>query len=125
MVFDSSVYFHEFEASEIGKYSIRIAYSYANGNYETNADFVISYAPEYDSFTAFDASSLHRAIVGEGEVSLDGNLTIENDEKEIGVYTLELAPILLITAVSLYVVDIIVRKLKWNDIKSLFGRGKK
>ena len=53
-------------------------------------------------------------------VSEDGSITIENNENELSTYTLSLTVPLFIAAVVLFVVDIIIRKLKWNDIKSLF-----
>ena len=49
---------------------------------------------------------------------------IENDEDEVESYTFYYTAYLMIAAVVLYVLDIIIRKLKWSDIKSLFGKGK-
>ncbi|MDE6790434.1 MAG: hypothetical protein K2J61_01805 [Clostridia bacterium] len=60
-----------------------------------------------------------------GKVSENGKLEIVNDDKEIGVYNLSLNLPLLIVCVVLYAVDIAVRKLKWEDIKSFFKRAKK
>ena len=47
--------------------------------------------------------------------------TLENDDKEIATYIIRFIAPLMIVAVVLYVIDIIIRKLKWNDIKSFFG----
>ena len=55
-----------------------------------------------------------------GTVSEDGQLSIVNDESEIGKYIIYLTVPLLIACVALFAVDIMVRKLKWEDIKSLF-----
>ena len=50
---------------------------------------------------------------------------IVNDESEVGLYNVSLNLPLLIVCVVLFAVDIAVRKLKWEDIKSLFKRQKK
>lgn len=55
-------------------------------------------------------------------VSETGEIALENDEKEVGTYTFDLTVPLLTASVLLLVADIVVRKLKWNDIKSLFGK---
>lgn len=38
------------------------------------------------------------------------------------MYLYDLTPVLMIICVLLFVADIVVRKLKWNDIKSLFKK---
>ena len=84
----------------------------------------MSYLPEYDSFAVYDASGLHHAVGAEGTVSEDGNITIENDPNEVSSRTVTLTVPLLAICVALFAVDIIVRKLKWADIKSLFKKVK-
>jgi hypothetical protein len=102
---------------------VLISYNYADTDYpQCDASFNISYSPEYDSFTSFDASALHKAIGTHGTISEDGTLKIVNDESEIGVRTITLTIPLMIACVALFVVDIIVRKLKWEDIVSLFKK---
>ena len=81
----------------------------------------MDYTSEYNSFESYDASALHNAIDDGGTVSMNGELTIENDERELGTYTNRLTVPLLLAAVAIYVIDIIVRKLKWEDIVSFFG----
>lgn len=124
MIFNSSNYYYELTASEIGKYAIDIVYSYNGEDYPAAATLDISYEPEYDAFTVFEASVIYRMIGANGTVSEDGNLALVNDEKEVATFTVKLAVPLLITAVVLYVVDIAIRKLKWKDIVSLFGKAK-
>jgi hypothetical protein len=46
---------------------------------------------------------------------------LENNDKQVATYTIRFVAPLMIAAVALYVVDIIIRKLKWTDIKSFFG----
>ncbi len=125
MTFGSYSYYYEFETAELGEYSVRILYEYNDNTYETLESVTIPYEPEYDSFAGYDVGVLHKAIDEGGTVSLDGKLTLENDESDLSTYTLSLVLPLLITAVVLYIIDIIVRKLKWEDIKSFFGFKKK
>jgi hypothetical protein len=60
-----------------------------------------------------------------GKITENGTVNLENDEKELETYTLDMAMPLMIFAVSLYVIDIAVRKLKKEDILSLFARKSK
>ena len=85
----------------------------------------MAYPSEYDSFALYDAGVLHKMIGAQGTVSENGKLSIVNDEKEVGLYNVSLNLPLLIACVVLYAVDIAVRKLKWEDIRSLFKRHKK
>lgn len=122
LIFDSASYSYEFELSGAGRYGVEVTYSYGGRDYVADASFTVSYLEEYDSFASYDSSELHKLIGGRGVVSENGELTLENDEKDVGTYTLDLTAILLTASVVLLVADIVVRKLKWNDIKSLFGK---
>ncbi len=124
-VYDAEGYFYEFALPATGEYKITTVYSYGGSDYAASADFKVSYLAEYDRFAIYDVSVLHKMVGGDGEVSTDGNLIIENDEKELGIYRFNLTVPLLIAAVVLWVADVVVRKLKWNDIKSLFVKVKK
>ena len=128
LIFDSEKFFYSFETPEIGKYDIKVIYSYGEGedgiSYPSETFFNLSYSPEYDSFQIFEASALHEAIRQRGTVSEDGSIKLENDEKMIDTYTVDFTMPFLIAAAALYVVDVIIRKLKWNDIKSLFKKRK-
>lgn len=126
LIFDSARYFYKFATPHLGKYDIHIVYAYANLVFEASSFFTVSYSPEYDSFTVFDPASLHRVVRNRGTVTEDGQIEIRYDENEVVTYTVNLIPPFLIAAVALFVIDIIIRKLKWADIKSLFVKiGKK
>ncbi len=127
MSFGSLNYGYSFTTPSEGKYTITVTYGYGDGLYvkEATKYLNVSYSSEYDSFAIYDASALIRGVGANGKVSTDGNLKLENDDREVGRYNLSLVMPLLIACVVLYAVDIAVRKLKWEDIKSLFGRGKK
>ena len=126
MSFGSLSYGYNFVTPSEGKYTVEVTYGYGE-LYSTQATkyFNVSYSSEYDSFTIYDASTLMKGVGANGKVSTSGTLKIENDDREVGRYNFSLVMPILIACVVLYAVDIAVRKLKWEDIKSLFGRGKK
>ena len=70
----------------------------------------------------FDAASLHECIRNRGTVTEGAVPLIENDATEVATYTVSYAVPLLIAAVVLFVVDVFIRKIKWKDILSLFGK---
>ena len=115
-------FYYEFEASKVGKYEITVNYSYGQNQYSTTYVYNLAFAPEYDSFASFDPAGLQKAVGGNGTVSLDGKLKIVNDDADVESYTKSLAVPLLITCAVLFVVDIAIRKLKWEDIVSLFRK---
>ena len=45
-----------------------------------------------------------------------------NDPDQVATYTVRFTVPLMIAAVVLYIIDIVIRKLKWNDIRSFFRR---
>ena len=121
LTFDSTRYFYRFETPQKGRYLIGITYSYSDKSFISEAAFHIGYSPEYNSFEVFDPASLHAAIRNRGSVNEGTIPSLENDDKEVATYVVRFVAPLMIVAVALYVVDIIIRKLKWTDIKSFFG----
>ncbi len=121
LTFDSARYFYRFETPLRGRYLIHITYTYGDKSFESEAAFHIGYPPEYDCFAVFDPAALHAAIRNRGTVSEGVIPSLENDDKEVATYVVRFIAPLMIAAVVLYVIDIIIRKLKWNDIKSFFG----
>ena len=51
--------------------------------------------------------------------------SLENDDKEVATYVLRFVAPLMIAAAVMYILDVIIRKLRWSDIKSFFGIKKK
>ena len=125
MTFNASYYVFQFESAALGKYQIQVNYLYNNVNYAESTENYVNYAPEYDEFAVFDSSALHKAIDGRGTVTNGQPLTIVNNEDEVGRYVYGLTIPLLILCAALYLVDVVVRKLKWNDVVSFFGLAKK
>ncbi|MBQ8879430.1 MAG: VWA domain-containing protein [Clostridia bacterium] len=125
LLFDSSKYSYSFPASAIGKYTVDITYAFSDREYLASSTFTLSYYPEYDSFALSDPASLHAAIRNRGTVTESAVPEIVNDESEVSSYEYRFTVPLLILAALMYIVDIIIRKLKWSDIRSFFGRKKK
>ncbi len=120
LTFDSYRYFYSFEASEIGKYKIEVTYDWITKSYGSETVFNISYSPEYDSFTSYSPASVHAFVRNLGTVTEDGNATLNFDETRLERYIVEFTVPFLAIAAALYIIDTVVRKLKWADIKSLF-----
>ena len=121
LIFDSARYYYRFETPLRGRYVIGITYATGDQSFTTEAAFHVGYSPEYDCFAVFDPASLHAAIRNRGRVSEGEVLSLLNDDKEVATYTVRFTAPLMIAAVILYVADIIIRKLKWSDIKSFFS----
>ena len=122
MIFDGSRYLYTFETPTVGRYEMKIEYTFDQKTYFSSTYVHIPYAAEYNSFETFEASALYVAVRNRGTVSENGAVKIENDDRDIESYTVSFTVPFLIAAVVLYVIDIIVRKLKWNDIRSLFKK---
>ena len=127
--FDTYYFYYEFKSAAVGQYKIEVTYKYNNVDYYASEVVNVSYTSEYDAFATFEPSMLFNAVStaenGRGKVITEGNLTVTNDENTVGTYTVEFTYGLLILAVALYVADVIVRALKWEDIVSFFGGAKK
>ncbi len=119
-IFDSQRYAHEFAASGVGKYRVEVIYEYDKNLFTSESVFNISYSPEYDAFVTFDAAELHNAIRDRGTLSEGAVPELVNDPDRLDTYSVYFTVPLLIAAAVLYIVDIIVRKITKNDIKSLF-----
>ena len=124
MAFNSSYFYYEFDVVDAGRYNIEISYTYNNRTYNHTETLCVPYKSEYDAFNTFSPSILKNALDGRGTVSMDGKLDLSNDDVEVTTYIVKLTPLLLIICVVLFVVDIAIRKLKWEDIKSFFGLDK-
>ncbi len=120
--FDTSSYFLRFEVPSLGKYGISLSYNSEVGTFGSEESFNICYSPEYNAFASFDPSTLHAAIRHRGTVSEGEMPDISGDKRDVATYRLTFTVPFMIAAVVLYVLDIIIRKIKWRDIKGLFRR---
>ena len=120
--FSSDGYYFEFASDTVGTYVLETTYSLSSREYSATTFMTVPYLDEYDSFTVFSVADLHKIIRNRGSVfeGVDG-LVLENREEDVATFILYLTVPLMIAAVSLYVVDVIIRKLRWTDIRNLFG----
>lgn len=125
MNFDSRNYVSEFSTYEIGTYTVFIEYVLGEYRYSSDYMFTISYLPEYDSFTIYEPSSLFYMVSTNGEISENGRLEFSNGSSEIKKFILDFTPIFMTICVILFVLDVVVRKLRLEDIKALFKKSKK
>lgn len=130
MSYSGSAYSYKFVTAQTGQYKVTVKYSYVTSSgeevsFETTRYLNVDYSAEYDSFASYDPSALIVAVSSSGKVVTDGgDLVIENDSKKVGQYFVYLTMPLLATCAALYAIDVAVRKLKWEDIRSLFKGGK-
>ena len=120
--FDQTRYYYTFETPDVGKYEVQISYTFGDAPYVSNTVFYLARSPEYDAFAMCSAASLNAALRDRGEVYEYDSLVIEHNKDEVSTYTMDFTVALLAAAVVMYVVDIVIRKLKWADIVSLFKK---
>jgi hypothetical protein len=125
LTFDSTRYFYSFETPIRGRYLVNITYAYADKSFEAETAFHLGYSPEYNAFAVFDPAALHAAIRNRGTVCEGSIPSLVNDEKEVATYVLRFTAPLMIAAAAMFVLDVIIRKLRRSDIKSFFGIKKK
>lgn len=108
-----------------GLYTIDVTYAYADKAYAASTTLNVSYSEEYDRFTLASPTVLYNALGGRGEVGEGSVPTYEYDEGEITAYVYHFEIPLFLLAAVLFVLDVIVRKLKWDDLTHLFRKIKK
>ena len=124
LTFNSENYVCELVTDLVGEYVVELTYQLGQTLYTLTYSFTISYLPEYNSFTIFEASNLYYMVSNNGQVSENGKLVLTNDNSNEQKYIYDFTSLFMIICVILAVVDVIVRKLTLNDIKALF-RNKK
>ena len=124
LTFNSENYVCELVTDLVGEYSVELTYQLGQTLYTSTYSFTISYLPEYNSFTIFEASNLYYMVSNNGQVSENGKLVLTNDNSNEQKYIYDFTSLFMIICVILAVIDVIVRKLTINDIKALF-RNKK
>ena len=112
LVFDSKKYSYSFTTGKVGTYSIEIKYEYDNSKFTTKEEFEIPYLSEYDAFTTFDKFEVYEFMRGNGEVLVNEIPSLENDKNKVTTYKVSFVIPLLIGAISLFVIDVFIRKLR-------------
>lgn len=125
MSYDSENYVCDLGTAEPGRYSVQLIYDYTTLHYEFEYNFAISRYDEYNSLTAYTVASLYRIISDNGEVSLDGTLTMDHSDSAVRTYTFSFVIPLMIACAILFVLGIAIRLIKLNDIRYLFVRKRK
>lgn len=128
LAMQSGRYFANFTVDAVGTYSVLIEYKHGDLSYSTQTEFSVSYNAEYDSFASYNKAYLYKLLTENGRIlELDEINTLENNDSYYTTYVLEFTVPLMIICAVLFVVDIIVRQLKWKDVtsffKGLFRRG--
>lgn len=121
MIFNSKNYSFSFGINGSGKYVLELTYSVGGQTHSETRYISVPYSAEYDRFTTFTVSDLHKIVRSKGTVHKDASFKLENKEGDIATYTLYFTAPLMIIAVCLFVLDIMFRKLRWKDIANLFG----
>ena len=122
LVLDSYRYSYKVETGAVGKYIIQTSYNWLTKTYTSESVYTISYSPEYDSFASGSPAPLHAMIRNNGVVYENSEVDFSVEEGKISTYVLRFTVPFLAVAVALYVIDTIIRKLQWADIKSLFKK---
>lgn len=125
LTFDSEGFSYLFTTDELGYFDITASYTENGKTHEAKTSLYIPYLPEYDEFTLYSISNLHRLIRTKGEVHENADFEIINNKEDIETYTFYLALPLMIVAAAIFVIDIILRKLRWQDIVTLFSKKRK
>ena len=110
LTFDGKKYTYLFDTGSVGTYNMTVSYESGGNEYSVSRTFYLSYLPEYNAFANFDKSVVYGFMRGNGSISEDGIPNLENDKNELSTYKRSFAIPLLIAAVSLFVLDIAVRK---------------
>ena len=125
LTFDSYRYFYRVETGDVGKYLVDISYDWSTKSYKSRIFHTISYSPEYDSFVTYSPAAVHSFMRNNGNVFENDDIKLEVDEGRIATYVLDFTVPFLTLAAVLFVIDTIIRKLRWADIVSLFRKIKK
>ena len=122
LTFDSYRYFYKLETGQSGKYVISVTYDLRTKSYTSNTTYTVPYSPEYDSFASSSPAPIYSFMRNNGNVFEDGELELQVDEGRIATYVLSFTVPFLAAAVALYVIDTVIRKLRWADIVSIFKK---
>ena len=120
LTFRSGTYSAVFATDAPGTYKVLIEYTHGDLHYSTETEFSVSYYAEYDSFTSYNRAYLYRLLTENGKIlDLDKD-TVQNTDSQYTTYVFSFVWLLLIVCAVLFVVGIIIRQLKWKDVKSFF-----
>ncbi len=122
LFFDTEAYICELSTQLPGVYHMELTCDNGSLHYETEYSFAIPYYPEYDSFAPYTVASLYRMISENGELSLDGELMMDNSASATRTYTFSFTVPLMTFCAVLFVADIIIRMLRMSDLRSFLRK---
>ncbi len=114
LAFDSKKYFYTLELTGTGTYTVEITYQYDDKKYVTVETFDIPYLSEYNAFVGCDTAVIYKFMRGKGSICEGTIPNLENDKNEISTYQVSYKIPLLIAAISVFVADILIRKLTFK-----------
>ncbi|MCM1306620.1 MAG: VWA domain-containing protein [Bacteroides sp.] len=121
LAYDSDGYVATFTTDAPGSYKVHLEYDFNSLHYESDAEFAVSYYAEYDAFKTYGKSQLYRLLSENGSIlELDEVSELDNSGASYTVYTFSFKLPLMIICLILLVIDIIIRQIKWQDLKSFF-----
>ena len=114
LTFDSSKYFYTFATLQKGVYTVTVTYAYEGHSYTDTLSFELAYLPEYNAFASFDKYNVYRFMRGYGATVAGEIPSLENDKNEVTTYKVSYAIPMLIAAIAVFVIDILIRKLRFR-----------
>ena len=118
LAFDGAKHFFTLSTPDEGAYKLSITYSYGDKSYTYSRLVEVAYLPEYDAFTSVDRYNVYQFMRDNGETAEGAIPDMENDSADVATYKQSYIIPLLIIAVSLFICDVAVRKLRKNRKKS-------
>ena len=115
--FDSRKYSYTFDTGKVGTYTVKVTYSYDDKVFSSTESFEIPYLPEYDAFAGFSKANIYEFMRGNGSIVEDGIPNLENEKSEITTYNMSYRIPLLIAAIALFLLDVLIRKIKLSKKK--------
>lgn len=122
LTFDSRKYFYTWETVGVGTYSVQITYTYDDKKFEKTETFHIPYLAEYNAFVGCDTSKIYQ-FMRDSEAIYESEIpNLENDKNEVTTYQVSYRIPLLIASASVFVADILIRKLALGKKKKTVKR---
>ena len=115
--FDARKYSYTFDTGKVGTYTVDIKYSYDDKEFSSVESFEIPYLAEYDAFATFSKANIYEFMRGNGTITEDEIPNLENDRSEITTYNMSYRIPLLIAAIALFLLDVLIRKVKLSRKK--------
>ncbi len=125
LVFDGSKYFFTLDTELEGVYRFDITYTSGENSYLYNTDFEVAYLPEYNMFATCDKYNVYQFMRDNGSTSVGKIPNMETDMSKVSLYKQSYVIPLLIAASALFVLDILVRKLRLGKRKNVKNTARK